>query len=368
MWAAAGWLSRSTASGSSRPPPDRETVQGLTVLIFIFGFIALGLALVAGAVQRRLGRVRAVCSGLLLSYAIVALSLAGGELYFRYAFAESDGLPTWANQNWLARYWHTNSLGYRDREWTPDALAGKQTVLVVGDSFTAGWGIAETDQRFTGVLAERLGEGWAVINLGRPGTTTPAQTEALRTYPLQHPDWVIWQYTLNDIDDAALSIGLDPGLNPFASAPAWAGESALGNFLFWRLAGREVRGTGTYSDWLFSMYDHSEVWRIHAAQLDAAIDQVEAMGAQLGVVIFPDMLRPFDSIPYVDRVASVFAARGYGDRVVRLFDAAERMPLTERIVNPRDAHPSAAFSRVAADLMWQAWFAPGAAAARVVGR
>lgn len=328
------------------------------MLPFLILIALIGALLLAGVVQRRARRLRSLCAGLLVSYVVLVLALLGGEVYFRCCFAESDGLPTQANTRWLARNWQTNALGYRDQEWTPDALAGRRTVLVVGDSFAAGWGIADSNQRFSGVLADHLGAGWAVINLGLPGATTPREIEALRTYPLQTPDWVIWEYTMNDIDDAALSIGLDPGLNPLAAMPAWADESALGNFLYWRLAGRGARGTDTYSDWLFSMFDHSVVWDIHQQQLNAAIDQVEAMGAQLGVVIFPDLLRPFDSIPYVDRVAGVFQARGYGDRVLRLFDAAEAMPLNERIVNPRDAHPSAAFSRVVGDLIAEAWFTP----------
>jgi hypothetical protein len=327
------------------------------VLTLILIYLALGALLSAAALQRRAPRLRSIAAGLLVSYAVIALLFGAGELFFRYAYAEPDGLPTLALRNWLDRHWQLNSAGYRDREWDPEAWAQRRTVVLVGDSFTAGWGIEDPADRFGDVLAARLGAGWAVINLGKEGTATPGQLAQLQALPLAQPDWIIWQYTLNDIDDAALSIGLDPGLNPFAEMPALAGESYLANFLYWRLAGAGTRGHGRYVDWLFSMYDHAVVWQIHAEQLNAVIDEVERRGAELAVVIFPDMFFPFDSIPYVDRVAQVFEARGYGDRVLKLFDQAEAMPLAERIVSPRDGHPSAAFSRLVGDVIYARWFA-----------
>ncbi|MDL1900822.1 SGNH/GDSL hydrolase family protein [Anaerolineae bacterium CFX9] len=330
----------------------------LAILVLI---AAVGVALTLGAWQKRSRALRVVSINLLITYGVIVLLLGGAEVYFRTAYAESDGLPTLALENWLARYWQTNSLGYRDREWTPEVYAGRRTILAVGDSFTAGWGIADPADRWTDRLAALLGEGSALINLGDPGAATPRALQHLQDYPLQTPDVVIWQYYLNDIDDAALSIGLDPGLNPLEGMPSWAQESYLGNFVYWRLANPQMRGTSTYIEWLFSMFDHSVVWEIHARQLNAVIDQVEAMGADLIVVIFPDMLRPADSIPYVDRVAQVFEARGYGDAVTKLFDAAEAMPLLERIVSPRDAHPSAAFSALVAQMLYEQHFAGDAA-------
>lgn len=331
-------------------------------MLGIILFLALlGAVLILGAWQKRSRMLRLICTNALVTYVVVVFLLGGAEIYFRTAYAESDGLPTRALDNWLERYWNPNSLGYRDREWTPEDYAGKRTILAVGDSFTAGWGIADPADRWTDRLAALLGEDTALINLGDPGAATPASLENLMTYPLQTPDIVLWQYYLNDIDDAALSIGLDPGLNPLEGMPSWAQESYFGNFVYWRLANPQMRGTSTYIEWLFSMFDHSVVWEIHAGQINSVIDQVEAMGADLIVVIFPDMLRPVDSIPYVDRVAQVFEERGYGDAVTKLFDAAEAMPVLDRIVSPRDAHPSVAFSAVVAQLLYEQHFAEDAA-------
>jgi hypothetical protein len=191
------------------------------MLVFIVMFVLLGALLVAAAVQKRYRTLQAPARGLLITYFTVALLLVVGEGYFRFVYAESDGLPTLASQNWLARYWHTNALGYRDPDWDSDTLATRKTILVVGDSFAAGWGIANPDDRFGNVLGKRLGDDYAVINLGKPGASTVEERDDLQKYPLEKVDVVILQYYLNDIENAALSIGLDPKLDPTKDMPAW---------------------------------------------------------------------------------------------------------------------------------------------------
>jgi lysophospholipase L1-like esterase len=329
------------------------------LLVPILIYLAIGACLVYGAAQNRRLRLRNITRGLLMSYISIAFLLVIGEIFFRTSFAESDGIPTLALKNWQDRYWHLNSLGYRDPEWTPADWEGKHTVLVVGDSLTAGWGIENPDRRFSGVLQSLLGEEYVVMNLGKAGASTAEALENLKSFPLQNPDDVILQYTLNDIENAASSIGQNPGLDPGSAMPAWANESYLGNFVYWRFIrafSPQTIGGSTYHEWLHAMYDNSVVWAIHETQLNAVVDQIEAMGARPGFVIFPDMGNPFDSIPYVDRVAQVFEARGYKDRTIKLFDQAEAMPFAERVVSAKDLHPSAKFDQVVGQLLYEQLF------------
>jgi hypothetical protein len=319
--------------------------------------VCIGVGIGVLARQRFSARLGNVGSGLLVTYITVLLMMGIGELYFRYGYAEPDGLPTLASQNWMAQFWQTNSLGYRDREWTAANLQDRTVIAVLGDSFAAGWGIENPADRFGDVLAAKLGDGFAVVNMGEPGASTAEELENFQAYPFGTPDVVILQYYLNDIETAALSIGLDPHLNPMANVPEWVNESYLANFIYWRLVGRlqpEQRGTLTYWQWLYSMYDHSAVWAIHAEQLNELIDAVESEGAALITVLFPNMLDPVGSIPYIDRVAQVFEARGYdATHVLKLFDAAEAMPIRDRIVSERDAHASAAFNQVVGGMLYE---------------
>ncbi len=326
------------------------------MLGFVITFILLGVLLVIAGIQKRVLWLQKAARGLLVTYFTIALLLLVGEGYFRFVYAESDGLPTLASRNWLARYWQTNAAGYRDAEWTTEQIAQRKPVLIVGDSFAAGWGIENPDQRFGNVLAQQLGDSYAVINMGKEGASTVEETANLQAYSVDNPDVVVLQYYLNDIENAALSIGLNPQLDPTQDMPAWVNESYLANFIYWRLVARlrpQQQGTQTYWDWLYSMYDNSTVWAIHEEQLKAFADEVEAKGAALIVVIFPNMLDPTRSVPYVDRVAQAFEGWGYDDQhIIKLFDAAAAMPLNERVVSERDAHASAAFNRLVGDMLY----------------
>lgn len=330
----------------------------MLVILIIIGLVGVLLAL--SVRQTRFPRLRNLSMGLLITYSFLVALLAAGELYFRYVFAESDGVPTLAMQNWIDRYWHLNSANFRDAEWQPETWEGRESILLIGDSFTAGWGIENSEDRFGDVLARELGDAYVVLNLGKEGASTVEELEILREAPIQNPDIVILQYTLNDIEIAALSIGLDPGLNPMSTVPFWAQDSYLGNFLYWRLAiifAPQNRGSETYQQFLYNMFDHSVVWEIHFEQLAEFARAVEARGAELYIVIFPDLFTPFNSIPYVDRVAQAFESLGYDEeRIIRLFDFAETFPLEERVVSMRDGHPSAAFSTAVGEMLYQEWF------------
>ncbi len=309
--------------------------------------LSIGVLLVALTAQKRWPRVRRMCSGLLVSYFTIVLLLGIGEFYFRYVNASIEGFR--GRENWMARYWQTNTLGYRDREWTLEDWAGKQTVLVVGDSFTAGWGVENTADRFSNVLGTKLGDQWAVINLGLAGSATRSQLKNLQDYPLQNPDVVILQYFLNDIEDAALSIGQ---FQEFPQSPEWVRDSYLANFIF----SLNSSGFGpTYWQWEYTAYDDFGIWQIHQQELFDFADYAESMGARLIVVIFPNLQDPFNSIPYVDRVAQAFESRGVTD-ILKLFDDAAAWDPQTLIVSPRDAHPSAAFHHHVGEKLYNLFF------------
>lgn len=320
--------------------------------------IAIGAALLTMAVQRRSRLLQGLARGLLITYSTIVLLYLGAEAYFRFIYADSENTPTLATLNWLERYWQTNSLGYRDREWAPEDYADKITVVVTGDSFTAGWGIMNPADRYTDVLASALGDGYALFNLGIYGTATPEQLDRLRAYPVSQPDVVILQYFLNDINYTMLSQGVLPQAEP---TPAWAAEGYFFNFLYNRILARWLNPEFNRDWWAenYRAYDSAPLWDAHRAEIEAYISHVESVGARLIVVIFPNMLDPVRSIPYVDRVAQVFEGRGHND-ILKLFDAAAAWPPQERMVSPRDTHPSVAFHEWVGQTMANQFFStPG---------
>lgn len=325
-------------------------------------YVLTGLALLFLARQKRDLRLRSMAAGLIVTWATIGLVAGAGEAYFRFAYAASDTPMQWtlAGKNWIARYMHLNSLGFRDREWTPEDLAGKTVIFAVGDSFTEGWGIEDPAARFPDRLQMLLGDEYAVVNLGKGGSSTLHQTQFVTDYPHAKPDIIIWQYLLNDIDVAAVSNGYTWESPIPLERPAFIEESHLANFIYWRLFRQGMfkspQGIPQW-EWLYSAYDDSYIWGIHAGEIARMAEYADNIGALLITVIFPNMEDPVRSVGYVDRVEQHLASLGHTD-VLKVTDLAAAMSLDERLVSRADAHPSAAFNAAVADTIYTQFFAP----------
>ena len=95
----------------------------------------------------------------------------------------------------------TNSLGLRGREVAESKPAGHRRLVVLGDSFVAGVGVADED-----VFTEQLARHWSqqnveVINVGRAGTSTIREVTLFRQIGQRFdPDAVLLVYYLgNDL-------------------------------------------------------------------------------------------------------------------------------------------------------------------------
>lgn len=332
----------------------------MTLAGFLTGLIGVGALLVVLAVQRRYRRPQSVARGLLISYTVIVLALLAGEVYLRYIYADSRMEFGLHGTNWANKYIERNSLGFRDREWTIEELEARTTIFVLGDSFTEGWGLNNPADRYTEVLQRHLGEDYAVVELAQAGKATIHQIEYLENHPYQSPDIVVLQYFLNDIEVAAKSNGMqwDFDIPPM---PPIADQSYLASFLYWRAnyerLFRNIHDGRTEWEFYYAAYDNAYIFNIHRQEIERLIEAVEARGARLIVLIFPNLLDPVGSIPYVDRVAQVFEAHGITD-ILKLTDEAAAWTLEERIVSPYDSHASVAFNRRVGDLLYAQFFSP----------
>lgn len=329
-------------------------------MVFAVILIALiGLLLIFGVAQRRSKVLRNICINFFITYTVVVVLLIGGELYFRYGYADSRMEFALTKDNWSNRYVQANSLGYRDREWPLETLAQREVIFAVGDSFTQGWGINDPNDRFTDVLAAQLGDQYALVNLGIAGRSTINELAAVERYPHQPPDILLWQYFLNDIDIAAKSNGTpwEPNIPP---VPQIAQESYLASYLFWRLneSALYVNANDQLSEWeyYYAAYDNSFIWEIHQSEIDRMIAYADEVDARLLVVIFPNMRDPVRSVGYVDRVAQYMELNGVSE-ILKLYDAAAAWAIEDRLVSNVDSHASAAFSRYVGELIYDQFFA-----------
>lgn len=92
----------------------------------------------------------------------------------------------------------TNSRGLRDREYSIEKPNGVNRIVVIGDSFTWGWGVGD-QEIYTEILEASL-QGVEVINLGVTAFDTPQELKYLKMEGMNYePDMIILGFCLNDI-------------------------------------------------------------------------------------------------------------------------------------------------------------------------
>jgi lysophospholipase L1-like esterase len=189
---------------------------GLTLvavqLITLAGTLMLAMPIVVAAIllAARAGRRRGsrlLVSGTLAAVVLTALLFAG-ELVLRIpAVAWRVGGPS-AREMVNARYdqlWTRNIFAARSSHETIRKPPGVRRIVVVGDSYTFGALIPDTDSIWTSHLERQLSRHATdgkleVINLARNGFTTANEAEMMRRLGWQFdPDLVIVQYLANDV-------------------------------------------------------------------------------------------------------------------------------------------------------------------------
>lgn len=100
----------------------------------------------------------------------------------------------------------TNSEGFRDEKFSTENSSEKK-IMVIGDSFTFGWGVNRSD-RFTDLMEKQLesdGEKVETYNLGVPGLGMRDYRLKLQKYgPRYRPDLIVVAFSRNDIFNVKL--------------------------------------------------------------------------------------------------------------------------------------------------------------------
>jgi hypothetical protein len=321
--------------------------------------VGLGIATAAFALNRKMlsarGRIAHLLENITIILVAVFLTFMALEVGFKLFFAQSDGFRyTLASQNWYDRYWVQNSLGYRDKEWTPEEVAGKTRVMVVGDSVAAGSGIANQEDRFANRLGQYLGDDYAVMVVASPGWDTLDEIEAIIEYP-HAPDMLVLSYFINDIEGSAYAQGAQrPQIRQ--DPPNWfkplVDNSYVFNFLYWRLVrlGPQEWATTYWEDWLKKISADPDIrWR-HQQELLRIIDGAVSEGIPLFVVVFPNLAAVEESQFLVQPVIELFESRGVP--VVDVSRIVANRDPAQITVNAVDAHPNEAIHAKVAEKLY----------------
>jgi len=281
------------------------------------------------------------------------------EFYF-FNFPQSDQFGhTWSARRWMQKYWNpVNSLGYRDIEHSSSELSQKKTVVVLGDSFAAGYGINKIDDRFSNQLQKKLGDSWIVRNVARNGWGTQEEYEAL-TALRPRPDVIILTYYINDILSAAFKHGFkdpfrlekpNPWILPFVR------HSYLFNYYYWKIYRfknvYEVRSD--VQNFLDFCFRDKRIWETHKRELLGIVHYAEQIGAEIIFIGFPNL-------------ADIRRTKRHADKVARLFEKNKVLTvdftpifsgrkISDLVVNHMDSHPSPEVHAKIADTIYTNYF------------
>jgi lysophospholipase L1-like esterase len=267
----------------------------------------------------------------------------GSPLIFRLAEGHAGRIPLGASPRTVP--YQTNTDGFRDPE-RGARRPGVPRVLVLGDSFTFGWGVLDEQpypQR-TEKLLRAQGLEVEVINAGIPGYNTEQEAVLLdELMPRYQPDQVVLGYVVNDAEPQANAP--QPPTITYRYVRSWSWEDArelvarhLAGQLDWQSPNKLV----TSVRYLDGFQPASPKWRESKAALGRIAHTCRAAGAQLLVMMLPDTTEPFDtSYPYRIIHREVMAwSRELGVPAVDLLETFGGRNHVEYMV-PDDGHPNA---------------------------
>jgi len=339
-------------------PPG--TLQDLAdYSVFLLFPAAVGWALVVFARRQKKMKRPARWPLLILGNALVfvflaSLLLLGAETYFRFFYDTTDSLGyTRVCQKWVQRHWHVNKAGCRDDvEYSPKLQPGKRRISFLGDSFTAGHGIKDVEDRFPNRL-RRAHPDTEIHVLANVGLDTGAEIVLLqrlisRSYQF---DQVVLVYCLNDIADllSEQSTAYDQLVAGFGRSSWLTRNSYAANLLYHRYRASKNPYARNYCSYVRDAY-RGAVWEEQKKRLQELRDLVESHGGRFAVVTFPflDALGPNYPYTFVHQELDKFWADLHVPHL-DLLPVYKDLPSGALVVNPYDAHPNERACRLAAE-------------------
>lgn len=285
---------------------------------------------------------------------IMVVWLAGFlEIAFMFISQSHEGDLSKASQIWFAKYWKPiTSEGYRDFPKTN--AEKKKKVLVLGDSFAAGHGLNNTEDRFSDQLEQKLGaDRFAVYNLGVSGSDTRDEFQRLQKFPVK-PDVLVLEYFPNDIERAARDAKLTlaefkpyddiklPGVGSLVM------RFYLPNYIYWQFPHMPP---ASITDFVQKSYTDTTILNPHLRDLQKIVDYAQAHNAPMYVVMVPFLQNVEKSNGYTKPIEDFFINQKIP--VVRLSEHLGEIPPKERIVGKNDGHASAKVNAVIADKLYE---------------
>ncbi len=257
---------------------------------------AVGLAGIAvGWSAQRWGasRMTAVALRVAVGGAATLVTLVTAEFGLRYVFRDvhssADGRTLFARRGGPSI--RANALGFREREVGAKS-ADRYRIAIVGDSFTWGQGIEESE-RFSDVLEASLGPPYEVLNFGIPGNNLPEHVQVLEQALQVSPDFVLLQLYINDFEVPGMIRPEAHALLPWPTLDSWLLRSSALYDLLNDGWGQLQEATGIVESYARYMERNlrdpgSTNSREAFGLLRRFIERARAAGVPSGTVLFPN--------------------------------------------------------------------------------
>jgi len=315
--------------------------------------IVIAIALLAVMVVAVKSR-KTMLKNILLSIVSAGYCLLALEVAFYFIPKTNNYGKTLGTEVWRRYYWRTNSGGFRDEEWVQKDST-KKKIAFIGDSFTAGYGIDNPDNRFSNLVATALQDSFEFYNLAVTGSNTDIKTEMLSTVNIK-PDVVIYQYFVDDIVDTRIRFDhTRPTPNPYKDYPQPVTfiiqNSYLINYLYWEFPHFIIN---YYQNYLASCYNNPLLATEHRKAISNLIAYTRAHNIRLVFLVIPwTPLYNYSNhlTQNIEQLVSDSAIT-----TINITPALDTIPANEIMVNRHDLHLNERGNRLVADIILEKVF------------
>ena len=241
--------------------------------------------------NKQKGGFRLIIGNILLFAFLGIVILLSGETYYRFFIDRTDSFAlNKLSTRWGQRHYQYNNLRARDNiDYQYQIESGKRRLSIIGDSFTAGHGVKNIEDRFANIIRNQHPE-LEVHVIAANGLETIDELGLVRKLHDEgyQFDMVLLVYCLNDIAyllPKANAIyeriySFNDGLGYFGR------NSYFVNTLMFRWFALNDKDFLNYSDFVLEGYS-GETFNTHKQVMQDLKSQLKAYGAGFKVVTFP---------------------------------------------------------------------------------
>lgn len=279
------------------------------------------------------------------------------ESYYRFIYDQSDSFGvTRVSGRWFNRYYHYNNLDLRDNIDYIKKKGGQARFTFLGDSFTAGHGIKNIEDRFANIIRKSKNKEWEIQVFAKNGLETGGELKTLKKavnlgYEI---DNVVLIYCLNDISD--LVPNWNKTLHGMYQKAKKQGfllkHSFFINTIYYRLRIGSNPKFSNYYNFVSEVYS-STLWNFQKDRIEIINNYVKDRGGVFHVIIFPFLHSFKTGYPYNNihnKLSGFFQEKNIP--YLDLLDIFEKYSSHNLTVNKFDAHPNEfAHSLAAKDIL-----------------